>query len=173
MKKVIFGLLSLIGVAFTSCQKDEVSTSINQEAIEQAPSFETTTTAKKTITAKQLKGKFELKYANTKADRNWKAQKSVGLDFFPDTFYYSVGILNFNSTTGEVEILSKSTVANLPDTTFGSLKFKVNGASLKIILEEKAPDSPFNGDFKVNALTSKWLILEDVRTGTGWAFLKS
>jgi hypothetical protein len=167
MKKVIFGLLSIASIAFTSCEKEAVASNTIQEATEVVPAFDESS-EKQVITAAQLNGKYQLKYGNTKADRTWKPEQNVGLSFLPDSFYYSTNILGFNATTGKVALSAKSTISGIPDVGFGSLKFTVSGESLKII----TPNAPSSGSYKVRSLSSKWLVLEDVRTGLGWAFLR-
>jgi hypothetical protein len=175
MKKVIFGLLSLVSIAFVSCEKEGVSSSDNPDAIgasEIAPNFidqSARQNASVVITASQLNGKYELRYANTSEDRTWKPQRSVGLSFLPDTYYYTTTTLDFVASTTQVGLSSKSSIAGLPDVTYGSLAFAVAGESLKIIIADRPENS---GDYKVNYLSKKWLVLEDVRTKTAWAFIK-
>jgi hypothetical protein len=177
MKKVIFGLLSLVSIAFVSCEKQADSPAVNPDATaiettEMAPSFvdqSARQNASVVITASQLNGKYELRYANTSEDRTWKVQRSVGLSFLPDTFYYTTTTLDFNAATAKVGLSAKSTIAGTPDSSYGSLAFALAGESLKITVSDK-PDN--SGDYKVNYLSKKWLILEDVRTKIAWAFIK-
>jgi hypothetical protein len=170
MKKVIFGLLSIASIAFTSCEKEAVASNTIQEATEVAPAFDGSSD-RQAITAAQLNGKYQLKYGNTKADRTWKPEQNVGLSFFPGTFYYSTNILSFNATTGKVALSAKSILPDFPDASFGSLKFTVSGESLKIVVGNGGAESG-SANLKVRSLSSRWLVLEDVRTGLGWAFLR-
>jgi hypothetical protein len=173
MKKVIFGLLSLVSIAFVSCEKQAVSPSDTAvETSEIAPPFVNQSArqnASAVITASQLNGKYELRYANTSEDRTWKPQRAVGLQFLPDTYYYTTTTLDFNATTTKVGLSAKSSIAGLPDSSYGSLAFTVAGESLKITITDRPENS---GNYKVNYLSKKWLVLEDVRTKIGWAFLK-
>jgi hypothetical protein len=177
MKKVIFGLLSIVSIMFTSCDKGEISSDVNKEGTqlqssEMAPSF-SQENAKKTASrfvASQFNGKYELKYTNTINNRAWQPATLVGLSFMPDTFNYSTNVLNFNPTTNKVILSAKSVIKGLPDAVFGSSAFTVKGQSLKIVTPGSEERS---GNFTIYYFDQKWLVLEDVRTKIAWAFLKS
>jgi hypothetical protein len=92
----------------------------------------------------------------------------VGLQFFPDTYLYTTGYLDFDPGTLKVSLSSISPIASLPDVTYGSCHYTVNGENL--IIAYNKPEN--NGKFKVVALKSPSLILEDARTKIRWAFYK-
>jgi hypothetical protein len=120
------------------------------------------------ITANQLEGKFKLKYTNKLENRKWAYTRGVGLAFFPNTYLYSTGYLNFNPKTSKVGLSSISSIPSLPDVSFGSNYFKINGSKLTIIYNKISN----YGKFNIVSLNNSWLILEDIRTKQRWAFNK-
>jgi hypothetical protein len=158
MAQSIFKVLPafVLSMVLFSCSQSKITPSVFNEGTVQA------------ITAAALTGKYKLSYTNTASNRTWVAATSVGLQFFTDTYLYTTGYLDFDPGTLKVSLSSISPIASLPDVTYGSCPYTVNGENLIIVYNQ--PQN--NGQFKVVALKAPWLILEDTRTKTRWAFYK-
>jgi hypothetical protein len=120
------------------------------------------------ILSQMLVGKYQLKFENTLENRTWHSARAVGLSFFPDTYLYSTGNLNFNIKTSKVELSSISPIETLPDVKFGSCTFYLIGSRLTIKYNKKKN----YGKLVVVSLKNHWLIVEDVRIKKRWAFYK-
>jgi hypothetical protein len=121
------------------------------------------------ITATKLFGNYVLKHVNTSQDRTWLAETRVGMLFFPDTYLYGTGVLNFNAKKMKVALSSISTIKTLAGEKYGSLSYKIKGSRLTIV-NNSAKSS---GKFIVVSLKDSWLVIEDIRTKNRWAFYKS
>jgi hypothetical protein len=117
----------------------------------------------------KISGNYKLKYVNTLRNRKWKTEPNVGLDFFPNSYLYSVGNLFFNSKTSEVVLSSISVIKNLPSSEYGNYLFRINNKKLTIFYNQGSNSSTFI----IRNITKIKLILEDTKTKNRWQFYKT
>jgi hypothetical protein len=164
MKKVIFGLLSIVSIAFISCEKQDIPNATDAGATEASSAK---LVAGIVVTANQLNGIYQLKDGNTASNKTWVSLQNVGLNFLPNTFYYSVNKLTFSSSTGKVAL--STVISGYPEIKSSTLPYSVAGEILKITVSGNAQSS---GSYKVVSISNNLLVLEDTRTKAGWRFVK-
>jgi hypothetical protein len=168
MKKIKLSFLFAVSIflfSFSTTKVTKITVKISVQ--DKPPIYKEGATQK--ITLRELSGKYKLKYTSTLQKRVWTKANSVGLDFFPDTYLYTTGNLQFNTKSSKVTLSSISPIETIPDSKYGSYPFIVNDSRLTIQYNKEKNYAKLD----IVSLKKSWLIVEDSRTKQRWAFYKN